>query len=270
MKLIDFIYSNSVKLEEFIEFLKEDSHNFNLIRPYLGSICWEDTFPLDDSRILLESKNIKVLYDFYEKLNNIERFNLIINNFPSQTFSIYFKNNEKDIPEEYLIKESAKNPEFSRYLLSTNYVKFNSQLDWFYFFKNSVYLSNLLNYGFYYSNLPLYNLKAVENILKYKEDLKITINIDLIDLIDTERLDLIKKLNNDKISEIICFIDFILENDSFFNEHIGNFSLGLGTSNTILKDTLFDIKKELVAYKQKNTNYKAFSNCIPEKSNVYR
>lgn len=269
MKLIDFIYSNSVKLEEFIEFLKEDALNFNLIRPHLCSICWEDTFPLDDSQILLESKNIKVLYDFYEKLNNIERFNLIINNFPSQTFSIYFKNNEKDIPEEYLIKETVKNPEFSRYLLSTNYVKFNSQADWISFFKSSVYLLDGFNYGFYYSNLPLYNLKTVENILNYKKDLKITINLDLINLIDVKEFDFFKKLNNDKISDIICFIDFILENDSFSNKYISNFSLDLENSNTILKNTLFEIKKELVKYKQTNTNYKAFLNCIPEKSNIY-
>lgn len=269
MKLIDFIYSNSVKLEEFIEFLKEDSRNFNLIRPYLCSICWEDTFPLDDSRILLESNNIKVLYDFYEKLNNIERFNLIINNFPSQTFSIYFKTNEKDIPEEYLIKESVKHPEFSRFLLSTNYVKFNSKSDWFSFFENSVYSWDICKYGFYSSNLPLYNLKVVENILKYKEDLKIEINIDLFDLIDVKEFDYLKKLNNDKISEIICFIDFILENDSFFYEHISNSSLEFKNLNSILKNTLFEIKKELVNYKQKNTNFKAFSNCIPKKTNIY-
>lgn len=268
MNLVDIIYSNGVTLSEFLEFIKEDSSHFDLIRPHLLQIVWEpfDRNFNDESIIKYESLNKHILFEIYNKLSEYELLSLVDNKFPSSSVLNYFYENNQVFDLDTLKKVSNKNPEFKELMFCSDYLEFGDSEEFEQYFKKVLHIGS----GFVepmFEFLPtrniatLLNKNIVDNIIRYKEDLNIVIVLDIITIIELKRRNyLIGTYNRKTLKSLIEFLNIILTDKAFSETHIINF-WGSYKIYDKLYGELKDIKEHLEQELRKKTNLEAFNNC---------
>lgn len=269
MNLVDIIYSKGVTLSEFLEFIKEDSSHFDLIRPYLLQIVWEpfDRNFNDETVIKYESLNKHILFDIYNKLSEYELLSLVDNKFPSSSVLNYFYENNHVFDLDTLKKVSIKNPEFKELLLCSDYLKFENLNSFKEYFKDELmtypeFDDNMFDFRTKRAITTLVNKNIVQNIMRYKEDLNVTIILNIIDIIELNLKTYATTTYNRKtLKSIIEFIDILLSNKEFTETHIINFTGESDLLYEMASNELIEVKKLLEKSLIKQEDLKAFNNC---------
>lgn len=269
MDLIDIIYSNGVSLDEFLEFLKKNKSNLELIRPHLLNINWKplviDYYDADKTNTY-EEENINILFKFYNELSEFELINLRNNLFPSLSFLNYFDENTHNFSLSTLEKATLTRPEIRELLICSDYLKFDDIDSFKEYFEESLYIGSGFDedmFEFYPKRkiLTLLNKNTVSNIKRYYSDLNIIITLDIIDLIELKRFGYIETYNESTLKSLIGFIDVLMSDREFTEKHISNFTLGDNSLYDLLISELSEVKKYLEYSLTKRTDFKSFKCC---------
>lgn len=268
MNLVDIIYSNGVTLSEFLEFIKEDSSHFDLIRPHLLQITWKPFVKnFNDSEITVgyEESNKHILFDIYNKLSEFELISLRSNQFPSFSIINYFDENIHTFDLETLKKASINKPKFKELLICSDYLEFKDSESFEKFFNDVLYVSSgliepMLEFYPKRNILTLLNKNTAQNITRYREDLNVVIVLDIINLIELKRFGHIENYNIKTLESLIEFVDILLIDRNFAETHITNL-WGAPNMYDRISEELKDVKKFLEHSISNDTDLKAFSNC---------
>lgn len=268
MNLVDIIYSKGVTLSEFLEFVKEDSSHFDLIRPYLLQIVWEpfDRNFNDAEVIKYETLNRHILFDVYNKLSEYELLTLVDNRFPSSSVLNYFYQNNHVFDLDTLKKVSIKNPEFKELLFCSDYLKFENLNSFKEYFKDELmpypeFDDNMFEFRTRRAITTLVNKNIVQNVMRYKEDLNVTIVLNIIDIIELNLREYFTTYNRKTLKSIIEFIDILLSNKEFTKTHIINFTGESALLYEMASNELIEVKKSLEESLIKKEDLEAFNNC---------